>query len=170
MLRLVAVDGGAGSGKTTFAAKLSQALGSAPILKMDDFISFRTLTEFWPRMERDVLAPLFAGRAAHYQIRDWVGDMHGEGLLPEPVETPFAPVIIIEGVGSSRAELIGRLHFAVWIDTPEAERLRRGLERDAGIAGIREIWEKFQVGERAFLEADGARGRADLIVDGCSPY
>ena len=168
-LRLVAIDGGAGAGKTTLAAQLSQALGKAPILKMDDFISFRTLTEFWPRMERDVLGPLFEGRPARYQVRDWVGDMHGEGLLPEPVETPFAPVILLEGVGASRKELTGRLHYAIWVETPEDERLRRGLERDAGIEGIREIWLKFQVGERAFLEADGARERADLILDGRVP-
>ena len=37
-VRLVAVDGGAGSGKTSFAARLAAALDGVPVLHTDDFL------------------------------------------------------------------------------------------------------------------------------------
>ena len=36
-LRLVAIDGPGGAGKSTFARKLSEAAGGAPVFHTDDF-------------------------------------------------------------------------------------------------------------------------------------
>src|SRR5947209_1987271 len=100
-VRLVAIDGKAGAGKSTFARHLSEALGGAPILPVDDFLAWDDLVEFWPRLEREVFAPLFAGRDVKYQARDWHNDTFGRGLGPWR-ELPFAPIVIFEGIGSSR--------------------------------------------------------------------
>jgi uridine kinase len=168
-VRLVAVDGGAGAGKTTFAGRLSQALDGAPIVKMDDFISFDDLEEWWLRLERQVLEPLFAGKAARYQIRDWVGDLHGRGL-GDWVDLPFSEIVIFEGVGSSRRALGDRLCYSVWIEAPAELRIERGVERDRNVEGNREIWLRWLPGEQRFHDEDGTRQRADLIVDGTVPY
>jgi dephospho-CoA kinase len=56
-VRLIAVDGGAGAGKSTFAATLGPALGDVPIIPMDDFAAFDDLVEYWPRFEAEVIAP-----------------------------------------------------------------------------------------------------------------
>ena len=168
-VRLIAVDGGAGAGKTTFAGHLSTALGGAPIIPMDDFIAFDDLTEFWPRLEEQVLMPLFQGRDIRYQKRDWVNDMAGRGL-GEWRNVPFSPIVLLEGVGASRRAVASRLSYAVWIETPWQTRMDRGLERDKGIEDIKGIWERWMDGERKFLEADGAKQRADLIVDGTKAY
>src|SRR4051812_49885529 len=69
-IRMVGIDGPAGSGKTTLARRLAPLL-SAPIATTDDFLSWSDLDTWWPRFERDVLAPLCSGRDAHYQKRDW---------------------------------------------------------------------------------------------------
>ncbi len=164
-VRLVAVDGGAGAGKTTFAGRLAASLGGVPVIPMDDFISFDDLTEFWSRLEGQVLTPLFQGRDVRYQKRDWVNDLHGSGL-GDWREVPFFETVVLEGVGASRQALASRLTYAVWVDAPSEVRLQRGLERDAGIEGIRAIWEQWMIGEERFLDADGARGRADMVVDG----
>jgi uridine kinase len=164
-VRLIAVDGGAGAGKTTFSAQLAGALGAA-IIQMDDFISWDGLEHFWPRLEAEVLEPLFRGEDLHYRIRDWVGDVRGRGLLAEQKHQPFSPIVVLEGVSSSRRALSSRLGYAVWIDTPPAVRMQRGLERDADVPGNREMWEAWLPMETAFLEADGARARADLVIDG----
>jgi hypothetical protein len=168
-LRLVAVDGGAGAGKTTFAEHLSRALDGAPIVKMDDFISFDDLEEWWLRLERQVLEPLFAGKNARYQIRDWVGDLRGRGL-GDWVELPFSDTLILEGVGSSRQALGDRLCYSIWVEAPAELRMQRGLERDANVEGGREIWLRWLPDERRFHAKDRTRKRAFLIVDGTVPY
>jgi len=126
LVRLVAVD--AGAGKTTLANRLAAELG-APVIQLDDFISFGDLEGWWPRFESQVLEPLFLGERAHFQIRDWVNDVHGDGLA-DWKEVPWSPVVIIEGVGAARQEVANRLTYAIWIEVDASVRLRRGLERD----------------------------------------
>lgn len=165
-LRLVAVDGRAGSGKSTFARGLSRALGSVAVLPLDDFLSWDDLTEFWPRFEAEVLRPLFEGRDARYQARDWEHDPYGRGLGPWKV-LPFSPLVILEGVGAAREELRGRLAYAVWLETPPEVCLQRGISRD----GVEQTsrWMKWQERELTFFEADPVRSHAHLIVDGQQP-
>jgi uridine kinase len=168
-VRLIAVDGGAGSGKTTFARCLASAL-SAAVIQLDDFISVDDLEHFWPRFEAQVLGPLMRGEDLNYQIRDWVGDHRGRSLGAEHKRMSFCSTVVLEGVSSSRKALSSRLSFAVWVETLEPLRLKRGLDRDAEVAGNREIWDAWLKLEAAFLQADGARSRADLVVDGTRPY
>jgi uridine kinase len=163
--RLVAVDGAAGSGKSTFARALADALGEVPLIPIDDFLAWDDLTEFWPRLEREVLAPLFAGRAIRYQQRDWLNDNLGRGLGGFR-DVPFSETMVLEGVGAGRRVLSARLSYLVWIEAPEDLRLQRGVARDGEAARAR--WQSFMPGEQAFLEAEGARARADLVVDGTS--
>ncbi|NDZ89225.1 hypothetical protein G3I23_27350, partial [Streptomyces sp. SID10115] len=51
-VRLVAVDGHAGSGKSTFAGRLAEALGGAPVLRLDDIASHDRLFD-WTRRLRE---------------------------------------------------------------------------------------------------------------------
>jgi hypothetical protein len=70
--RLVAIDGGGGSGKTTFAARLAAGLGGAPIVPTDDFASAEIPIDWWPRMRDQVILPLRKGGSARYQRYDGV--------------------------------------------------------------------------------------------------
>lgn len=167
-VRLVAIDGGAGAGKTTLAYRLAQVLG-APVIQLDDFISFGDLEGWWPRFESQVLEPLFLGEAAQFQIRDWVNDTQGDGLA-DWKEVPWSPVVIIEGVGASRQAVADRLTFTIWIEVDAAERLRRGLERDRDQEIIVEIWQRWQVMEAEFFARDKPQERADVVVSGVSPW
>jgi uridine kinase len=167
--RIVAIDGGAGSGKSTFAATLARYLDDVPIIPMDDFIAWDDLTECFPRFEAEVVAPLLAGRDLHYQRRDWVNDMMGRGL-GEFRQVPFRDIVIFEGVGSSRRALEDKLSYRVWISTPDEQRLARGLERDGHLPGMRETWERFMAAERRFFELESSLARADLLVDGTIPW
>jgi len=168
-LKLITVDGCAGSGKSIFAGQLATALGKAPILQIDDFISNEDLTGWWPRLEEQVLTPLFQGKGIRYQARDWEKDYHGSSLGPWK-EQAFAPVMILEGIGSSRKALASRLSYSVWVEAPQELRLQRGLERDKAIPGATETWRKFQEMEKMFFEVEQCRERAHLIVDGTKGY
>ena len=57
-VRLVAVDGYGGAGKSTFATRLAAALGGAVVVHTDDFATGEPGVEWWPRLEREVIVPL----------------------------------------------------------------------------------------------------------------
>lgn len=113
---LVAVDGPSGSGKSTFAARLAVAL-DAPVVPMDDFVSWDDFDGWWARLEEQVLAPYLADRPVTYQRRDWGRDPLGAGLGEWRALLP-ARGLILEGVTSSRRKVADRLTFAVWIEAP----------------------------------------------------
>ena len=168
-VRLVAVDGRAGSGKSTLAERLAEALGNAPVFPLDDFGSYVDIISRWPQFEEQVLVPLFQGRDARYQARDWEGDYAGNSFK-DWKDLPFAKTVILEGVTSSRSALADRLAFSIWVDAPQEVRLQRGLDRDKGIPGIEELWRNFQAMEDRFFAEDDCRGRADVVVDGTKTY
>ncbi len=91
-VRLVAVDGHAGSGKSTFAARLAEALGGAPVLHLDDLASHEALFGWTGRLRTEVLDPLSRGEAAAYHPYDWISRRFGPPRLLAP-----APVVLVEG-------------------------------------------------------------------------
>ena len=112
-VRLVAIDGPGGSGKSTFASRLSAAAGDAPVIHTDDFASADNPINWWPRLLEQVITPLANGEPAHYQRYDWPSESLAEWHTVAPV-----PIIIIEGVSSARSEWSNHLSFVIWIETP----------------------------------------------------
>lgn len=161
--RFVAVDGPSGAGKSTFARRLARSLDDPPVVEIDDFLSWEDLTRWWPRLEQEVLRPLTGGERAVYQQRDWKHDPLGS-LLGNWRTVPPGPIVILEGVTSSRRDAADLLTFAVWIEAPYEVRLDRGVERDG--ERMRDKWVAWMQREDAFFSDDRARDRADLIVDG----
>lgn len=160
-VRLVLVDGPAGSGKTTLAAGLAEALGGAQVVHMDDlYEGWSGLgPALWPRLLAQVVTPLAAGRPGRYQRYDWV-----DGRFAEWHDVPVAPALVIEGVGSAAAPVSSYAVLRVWVEAPPDERLRRGLERDG--EAMREQWLAWQDREAAHFARDRTRSRADVVVDG----
>lgn len=161
-VRIVAIDGPSGAGKSTFARRLARALDGAPLIEVDDFVSWDNLDGWWPRLEDQVLGPLLAGGSAVYQQRDWENDPLGEGLGGWRT-VPLAPVVILEGVTSSRQAVADRLTLAVWVDAPADLRLERGLARDGN--DMRDYWIDWMRREDAWFARDHTKERAHLTVD-----
>jgi uridine kinase len=161
-IRIVGIDGPSGSGKSFLAARLSTLL-AAPIIEIDDFVSWDCFAGWWPRFDTQVLTPLLAGRDATFQARDW-SDWYGSSL-GEWKTQPWSPTIILEGVTCTRRETIGRIAHAIWVEAPASLRLARGLARDTTFAGKEELWRRWMVEEDEFFAVDGARDRADIVVD-----
>jgi uridine kinase len=160
-IRIVGIDGPSGSGKSHLARDVSGAL-RAPIIEIDDFVSWDSFAGWWPRFGAQVLTPLLRGQDARYQARDW-SDWYGDSL-GEWKTQPWAPIVLIEGVTCTRRETIGRLAYTVWVEAPAPLRLARGLARDRSFAGAERLWQRWMADENRFFEADGTRERADLIV------
>lgn len=163
-VRVVGIDGPSGSGKSTLAAPLATALG-APIVAVDDFVSWNDFAGWWPRFEEQVLTPLFAGAEVRYQQRDWTdwsGDSLGSWRHLDP-----SPVVVIEGVTCTRAAVADRLACRVWVEAPADTRLSRGLARDG--AEHHDLWARWMSEETAFFAADRTAERADFRLSGTTP-
>jgi uridine kinase len=158
-VRLVAIDGPGGAGKSTFAKRLARALGGVPVVPTDDFASWDNPLDWWARLEAQVLEPLAAGRPVRWRAYDWWRQQLGDWR-----ELPGSDVVLLEGVFSTRSALAGRLSLSVWIEAPAGARLGRGLDRDS--LDMQPLWERWMAQEEAHYARDRTRDRADLTVDG----
>ncbi|UJA06947.1 Cytidylate kinase [Streptomyces collinus] len=156
-VRLVAVDGHAGSGKSTFAARLAATLGGAPVLRLDDIASHERLFAWTDRLMSQVITPYSRGEDARYTPYDWRARTFGP---PRPL--PSAPVVLLEGVGAGRRALRPHLARLLWMELPREEAWARGRARDG--AEQREFWTGWVEAERAHFAADPSRPHADLLV------
>jgi len=160
----VCIDGPAGSGKTTLAESLAEALAGAPVVHMDD------LYEGWGQALGDPLA----ARVEAWLLVGWASGLPGIhprfdwalGRYAEWVTVPVAPVVILEGCGSASARIREQASLVVWVEAPAGLRLQRGVERDG--AALAPQWREWQAHEQAHFTTDGTRAAADSIVDGVS--
>ncbi|MDG9719573.1 hypothetical protein [Streptomyces sp. DH24] len=156
-VRLIGVDGHAGSGKSTFAGQLAAALDDAPVLHLDDIASHDALFDWTGRLREQVIEPLGRGESAHYAPYDWRA-----GHFGPPRALPPAPVVLVEGVGAGRRALRPHLALLLWMEVPREEAWRRGRERDG--EEQREFWAGWVEAERRHFAQDPSRPFADLLV------
>ncbi|MHB1490724.1 MAG: uridine kinase family protein [Cellulomonas sp.] len=158
-VRLVCVDGPAGSGKTTFAGPLGAEL-DAQVLHMDDlYEGWSGLADAWRRLAVWVLEPLAQGEPGRYRRYDWAA-----GEFAEWHDVPVAPVLVVEGCGSAPRAVDGWASLVVWIEAPREVRIARGVARDG--AAVLEHWIPWMAQEDAVFAVEGTRDRADVTVDG----
>ncbi|RSS43059.1 hypothetical protein EF912_30090 [Streptomyces sp. WAC07061] len=156
-VRLIGIDGHAGSGKSTFAERLAEALGGAPVLHLDDVATHEELFGWTGRLREQVLEPLAAGRAAHWAPYDWVERRFGAERVLEP-----APVLLVEGVGAGRRALRPRLARLLWMETPRERSWGRGRNRDG--QDLSDFWDGWERAELAHFSHDPSRPFAHTLV------
>jgi uridine kinase len=154
--RLVAIDGPAGSGKTTLAGAVAELTG-AQVVHMDD------LMDGWDGMAGtgpqllSIVEPLARGEAGSYRHYDW-----HEARFDRTVEVPPAPWLVIEGVGAGNPAIADLVTVLVWVEADDDVRLRRGLERDgSAMEGHWRAWMRDEIG---FFAAHRTAERADVRV------
>ncbi|MFD7678857.1 uridine kinase [Streptomyces sp. NPDC060187] len=156
-VRLIGVDGHAGSGKTTFAGELAAALGGAPVLHLDDVATHEELFGWTGRLLSQVIEPLRRGESGRYTPYDWTAREFG------PVrELPAAPVVILEGVGAGRRAVRPWLARLLWMELPHDEAWARGMRRDG--AAQSEFWAGWVHAERRHFTEDPSRPFAQHVV------
>jgi uridine kinase len=164
-VRLVAVDGPSGAGKTVFAERLAERLNAAVVHTDDLLDGWGDQFTFWPRLEDKVLQPLRQGRAAEYQRYRW--DPPGFG--DEAVRVEPAGVVVMEGVSSARRVIRPELSLAVFITAPPQVRWSRVLARD-GTADVAfaAYLERWRAAEDRHFAADRTAEFAEIGVDGAA--
>jgi energy-coupling factor transporter ATP-binding protein EcfA2 len=164
-VRLVAVDGRAGSGKTTFAARLSGALRDAGAhvaeVHTDDLLEgWPDIVSFWPRLEEWVLEPLRRGEDAAYRTYDW----HAKRFVEQWRALPVPEVLVLEGVTAARARIRAELSLGVFVLADRDLRLARGIERDG--EALRWEWLRWMAAEDEHFALDPTVEDVDVLVDG----
>lgn len=157
-VRLVAVDGHAGSGKTTFAGRLAEVLGGAPIVHTDDLATHEEPFGWAGRLQEHILTPLSHGDAARYAPYDWVERRFADTRR----RLDPAPVVLLEGVGAGRRAVRPRLAHLVWMELSDRDAWRRGRLRDG--PGLSTFWDGWQPAERAHFAADPSRPHAETLI------
>ncbi len=171
-VRLVCVDGPAGSGKTTLTARLADNLRSTGLVV--GCVHGDEVYEGWPvvagvpdrvdafaalgdRLGSWLLDPWAAGLPARHRVWDWYADVWGEER-----SVPDAGIVILEGVALGSRTLRARAVLSVWVEADPAVRLGRVLARDG--AALREEMLRWQVDEAAWHALDGTRAGADVRI------
>ncbi len=145
--RIVAIDGGGGAGKTTFATFLRKVIPDSFVVKIDDFyrppqlrIPLQSVEVINPNMDWDrlrmlVLEAVRGDRDISYQLYDFkAGTLSGDTIhVPKDAST-----IIVEGVWSYQEAFIDFYDYLIWLEAPADIRLERGVKRDG--EDLRQVW------------------------------
>ncbi|MBV8932904.1 MAG: hypothetical protein JOZ47_07710 [Kutzneria sp.] len=154
-MKLIAIDGPSGGGKSTYAASLLRP--GVAVIPTDHFATWDDPVSWWPRLADGVIRPLLRGEPGRYRRMDWSGRQPrlGAEVTVEPPE-----LLVIEGVSAGRRAASSWLSALIWIEAVDA--LERAVQRD-GLAS-RPRLEQWKAFEREWFAMDRTRDRADFIA------
>jgi len=169
---MVAVDGRAAAGKTTFTRALRALDPGLDVIEMGDFAlpAAERLGERveaagrvaagvdWRRVRSNVLLPLSRDQVARYRRYDAATDAMAEWRI-----VPVGGIVIVEGRYSCVKALTTFYDFRIWVECP-LEIRRRRLLRENGSASLMDC--DWLSAEEAYVEAQNPAASAHLRVDG----
>lgn len=160
-VRVLAIDGRSGAGKSSLADALSAEL-RWPVFHLQDVYPGRGgLAAAAERMALWVVMPLLGGADPRWRRYDWT-----RGRSAEWRSTPVADGLIVEGCGCGAADVRPYLSLLVWVEAPEEVRRRRlDARADAEVhAPHRDAWTRQ---EDAFYTEHTPWEYADVTVTSC---
>ena len=143
---LIAIDGRSGTGKSTLATLVAEALDAA-LIRSDDFYAAHVPDAAWDRcgaaekvarvidwrrLRAEALEPLLRGEPAVWHPFDFARG-RPDGTYPlkrEADRCEPAEVIVVEGAYACRPELADLIDLAVLVATPDGERRARLAARE----------------------------------------
>jgi uridine kinase len=137
---LVSLDGRSGTGKSTLAAELAERHHGRTVFSDDfwtggddDYWLARSPKQRseeaigWRRLRREALEPLIAGHTTSWHPFNW---NTGQGLSDHRTRCDPAPVIVLDGVYSTRPELADIVDISVLLTLDDDLRRSRLLARE----------------------------------------
>jgi len=158
----LAIDGVAGSGKTTLASRLCGGLKSCQVVHMDD------LYEGWSdplsqrltaKVIRELLEPFNKQIPIRYQKFDWILNRFDKF---EDLKT--SNILILEGVGSGQREFRKYLSKTIWVEYDPSQGFDRVIARDG--EGIRGEMVNFLLDQNKHFIAELTKNASDYTISG----
>ena len=152
------VDGRSGAGKSHFAAELARARGAVVVSIDDVYPGWDGLDAGSWLIHEYLVRPYLAGLTGRY--RPWLWEEQRQG---EWVEVSPDVSLIVEGCGAIRRDSITTSSRRVWVETDDAVRRERALERDGQM--FEPHWTRWALQEERFLSLHHSRELATEIVN-----
>ena len=161
-MTLIAIDGPAGAGKTTLAAKMMTELAlynSINLIHMDDLYSgwSNPLNEDLSLTLSRIVEAFASQKEFTVSIFNWRTNAFYSSLTFEPSE-----VLIIEGVGAGQKTVRDAGAILYWLDVEPEIGLARVLNRDG--FDIQTQMRQWQVDQDEHFERDATRTFANHIL------
>jgi uridine kinase len=159
---VIAIDGPAGSGKTTLANQLSRDLANVEIIHMDDLYqgwSNAFSARLTASVINQVLTPISQGIEFYYEIYDWNSNKFYKSEL-----VPKEKIYILDGVGSGQLQFRDYLSKIIWLDITDEVGLTRVLNRDG--AEILSPMQEFQRAQKLYFARELTENAADFHYEG----
>ena len=166
-VRIIAIDGPAGAGKSTLAKRIKTNLQEQSGLKtaivhMDD------LYEGWENALTDqltktlinqILVPVSLAKNFGYRKYNWLSGSFGDFF-----EEDSPDILILEGVGSGQKATRRYLDQLIWIDIDAETGLQRVLQRDGDyLENEMRVW---QMRESSHFSKENTRDSATIRING----
>ena len=159
-MTLLAIDGPAGAGKTTFAAKLETELSESATVKV---IHMDDLYNGWENALSNALSEILDRiSTAHLANRDFVIKIFNWKSMQFDTEETIVPTdfLIIEGVGAAQQIVRDSGATTYWLDIEPEIGLQRVLERDG--AHIEAQMRRWQVEQDKHFARDETRENCEF--------
>ena len=152
------VDGRSGAGKSHFAAELARARGAVVVSIDDVYPGWDGLDAGSWLIHEYLVRPYLAGLTGRYRPWSWEEQRRGEWVEVSPDVS-----LIVEGCGAIRRDSITTSSRRVWVETDDAVRRERALERDGQM--YEPHWTRWALQEERFLALHHSRELATEIVN-----
>lgn len=163
---IIGIDGPCGSGKTTLAGRLKEALPSCAVIHTDDFFlqpSMRTverLAEPGGNMDRERLYEEVMKRAGEKNGFTYRKYDCQTGAF-SPVDIREASILIVEGSYSLHPDLASHYDLTIFLNIDPEEQLNR-LEKRVGKERLSRFVNEWIPLENRYFQALGIASKADI--------
>ena len=159
---VIAIDGVAGSGKTTLAGRLKRDIASCQVVHMDDLYngwSDPLSKELTQRVITQILKPVKNHQIAKYEKYNWYIDSFD---LTSSI--PRSDFLILEGVGSGQIAFREFFSKLIWVELDPQAGFERVIARDG--EGVRTQMINFLVNQSNHFSSELTQKAADYTFSG----